>query len=179
MVTLHKRRARGVVISKGKHIPLPMLLLMAGVEVDLYVNHSRPARAMRVEFESWPDEYAVSRWFWRNLRKCSLCLEEFYFDDSYELKYSVGIDSEGIQFLHRSCAATLNPLAMQVLLEGYQFPDTQHYLTVNYRGYAPRLVIGNTKSLTRGGLLLAMRAIADGEVVLQPMRAMTDGEVVQ
>jgi hypothetical protein len=167
------------VISKGKHIPLPMLLLMAGVAVDLDVNHSRPARAMLVEFESWANEYAVSRWFWRNLRKCSLCLDEFYFDDRDELKYSVGIDSEGIHFLHRSCVAKLNPLAMQVLLEGYQFPDTQHYLTVNYRGYAPRLVIGNTKSLSRGALLQVMREIADGEVVLQPMRAIADGEVVQ
>jgi hypothetical protein len=148
-----------------------MLLLMAGSAIDLDFNHSRPARAMRVEFESWANEYAVSKWLWRNLRSrcCSLCLEGFDFDHRDEkLKYSVAIDSLGIHLLHRLCAATLKPLSMHVLFEGYQYPDTQHYLTVESRGYAPRVVIGNTRSTTRAALLQVVREIADGRIVLRP-----------
>jgi hypothetical protein len=164
------------VISKVQHIPVPLLLLMVGVGVDSFVNCARPARVVRVEFESWRDEYAVSKCFWRHVKKkCDLCLEEFGFDDHDELRYSIAIDSTGINFLHRSCAATLDPLAMRVVIEGYQYPDTQHYLSVNYRGHAPRLVIGNTGSVTRGALLQVMQEIVDGRMVMCPM---TDGKTL-
>jgi hypothetical protein len=173
IATLCNRPKRGgkSTVSKGKDVPLPMLLLMAGSAIDLDFNQSRPARALRVKFESLANEYAVSKWLWRNLRSrcCSLCQDGFDFDHRDDkLKYSVAIDSVGVHLLHRSCAATLPPLGMHVLFEGYQYPDTQHYLTVNYRGYAPRVVIGNTRSTTRAALLQVVREIADGRMVLRP-----------
>ena len=88
----------------------------------------------------------------------------------------MAVDSVGIHFLHRSCAATLKPLGMHVLVEGFQYPDTQHYLTVDSRGCAPRVVIGDTSTTTRAALRQVLREIVNGEMTVRPP---ADGEVIQ
>jgi hypothetical protein len=178
IATLCNRPERAVksTFTRADEIPLPMLFILAGSAIDLDFNHSRPARTMRVEFESRTDEWTVSKWFWRNLRKCAFCLKRFDFDRHDKRKYCVAVDSVGIHFLHRSCAATLKPFDVHVLVEGYQYPDTQHFLTVDSRGYAPRVVIGNTRSTTRAALREVLREIVSGEMILRPP---ADGEVIQ
>jgi hypothetical protein len=147
---------------------LPALLLMVGSALTADFNQSYPARALPVQFESRANEWAVTKWLSRNLRSrcCSLCLERFNLDPRDEkLKYSVAVDKVRLHFVHQEC---IKPLSMHVLFDGYCYPDTQHFLTADSRGSAPRVVIGDTSSTTRAALLQVVSEITDGRMAVWP-----------
>jgi hypothetical protein len=133
-------------IAKNAPIPTPVRALIAALVVDSAEYPSHPARMVPLNFESLHDSYAFSQILWRHVNtetKCYICRKPFSFERS-ELHFSLAIDDEGVHFMHKGCAATLNPRAMEVVLEGYQYPDTPHRLEVNWRSpWGARAVIAS------------------------------------
>jgi hypothetical protein len=154
-------------IAKDKHIPLQFLAVLAGVAVDSIEYCSYRARTVPVRFESFDDAYDTSLWLWANVnreKRCSICRKHFEYNAHFQHVFSVALDAENkIKFLHRLCADT-SSRGLRVIIEGWNWSDVMHTLSVPWRGMEERAVIGDTARLedvTTEELLQAQKRTQD------------------
>jgi hypothetical protein len=137
-------------IREGRDIPHQFLALLAAVAVDSVEYRSYRARTVPVRFESFNDAYDMSLFLWANVNReerCSICRKHFEYTEHFQHVFSVALDSENnIKFLHRLCADT-NSRTLDVIIEGWNWSDVMHTLSVPWRGMEERAVIGDTARL--------------------------------
>jgi hypothetical protein len=135
-------------IREGRDIPHQFLALLAGMMIDSVEYRSYRARMVALKFVSDSDAYDLSLFLWRHANRhtrCDQCRKYLEYEGS-ELHFGVAIDSESIAFLCKRCTAAKSH-GMSLIIEGWNYPDVMHDVSVNWRGMEERAVIGNTDAL--------------------------------
>jgi hypothetical protein len=111
-----------------------------------------------LSFQGLNDAYDVSLFLWRHVnreKRCNLCRKPFEYNEHFQHVFSVALDAENnLAFLHRSCAA--NSQSFRVFIEGSNYSDIIHELSVSWRGNPDRAVVGETAELGHEGTLLQL-----------------------